>query len=257
MKALFFLAGFLVVSSLGLFGQADSIGSMKQPDTTKPAKNFKNVIRYNISGPILFGFDYVVLGYERMVGKYQSFSINGGQARFPKIINIITDSFSVNKDTKNTGYNLSVDYRFYLKKENKYMAPHGVYIGPYFSFNRFERDVTWDFKKGSVVEQISTDTRFTINSFGVELGYQFAWKRFTLDFLMVGPGIASYNLKTTIDGNINASEKEELLDALKQLISQRFPGMNFVFSDHEINSDGVLDTWAVGYRFIIHVGFRF
>ena len=74
---------------------------------------------------------------------------------------------------------------------------------------------------------------------------------------MVGPGIGSYDLRTKIDGNINANEKEQLVDALQQLITQKFPGMNFVFSDHELDSDGVMDTWTIGYRFIIHVGFRF
>ena len=144
-----------------------------------------------------------------------------------------------------------------MKRENKYIAPHGVYFGPYYSYNRFDRNVTWDFRKGLIVEQILTDTRFNIHMVGVELGYQFAWRRFTLDFLMVGPGIASYNLTTKIDGSINANEREELVEALQQMLTQRFPGMNFVFSEKEINSDGVLDTWNLGYRFIIHLGFRF
>ena len=46
-----------------------------------PAKNYKNIVRYNLSGALLFGFDrYVILGYERVVKKNQSFSINVGQA---------------------------------------------------------------------------------------------------------------------------------------------------------------------------------
>ena len=245
-----------------LLAQVDTIKPIEisLADTTQPAKtekNYKNIIRYNLTGPLLFGFDYVVLGYERVVGKHQSFSINGGQARFPKLLSVVTDSFSINKDRKNTGYNFSADYRFYLAKENKYLAPRGVYVGPYFSLNHFERNVTWDLRKGSVVQEVKTDTKFNIYTVGVELGYQFVWKRFTLDFLMVGPGIGSYNLKTKIDGTLNPGEKEELIDALQQMITQKFPGMNFVFAENEINSDGIMDTWTIGYRFIIHLGFRF
>ena len=77
-------------------------------DTSRPIKDFKNVIRYNLSGPLIFGFDYLVLGYERVLGKNRSFSINVGQATFPKLISIFTDSFSINRDRKNSGYNVSV-----------------------------------------------------------------------------------------------------------------------------------------------------
>jgi hypothetical protein len=259
--ALKMLIFYLLLPSF-VIAQVDTIKPVEisLTDTATPnkaGKNYKNVVRYNLSGPLLFGFDYFVLGYERVLKKNQSFSINGGQARFPKLISISTDSFSVSKDRKNTGYNISVDYRFYLSKENKYPAPRGVYIGPYFSLNRFQRDVTWDIKRGTMVNQVSTDTKFDIYTVGMELGYQFAWKRFTLDFLMVGPGLGSYNLKTTFDGTINPDEKEQLVDGLQQLITEKFPGMNFVFAENEINSDGVMDTWTVGYRFIIHFGFRF
>jgi hypothetical protein len=227
-------------------------------DSTRPGKEFKNVVRYNLSGPILFGPKYLVFGYERVVGKNQSISVNFGRARLPKLVSVITDSFELKSDRKNTGYNFSVDYRFYLANENKHAPPHGVYIGPYYSFNRFERENTWDFKKGGVVNNITTDTRFNVHTIGCQLGYQFVlWKRITLDMVLIGPGLGSYDLETVIDGSLNTSEKGELIDAVQQLLTQRFPGMNFVFSDKEIKADGVMRTWTVGFRYVIHVGFRF
>src|SRR4051812_12899038 len=90
-------------------------------------KKYKNVVRYNLSGPLLFGFDkYVIFGYERVVNARQSFSINIGGVGLPSLVSLNTDSFYLQKDVKNTGYNISVDYRFYLSKENKYAPPHGI-----------------------------------------------------------------------------------------------------------------------------------
>jgi hypothetical protein len=64
---------------------------------------------------------------ERVVKKHQTFTVNIGLASFPSMNIITSDSLKANGDSKNKGYNFSVDYRFYLSKENKYSAPRGVY----------------------------------------------------------------------------------------------------------------------------------
>jgi len=239
----------LLLNLAGVYGQDNS-----------KSKQYKNVIRYNISNPLLFGFDrYVVLGYERVVNDNQSFSINVGRASLPKLVAINTDSFHLNKDTKNSGYNLSVDYRFYLQKENKYAAPHGIYIGPFYSYNHFDRDNSWTLNhENGNNELVTTNTKFDIQTFGFELGYQFIfWKRLTLDLVLVGPGVADYKLKTTIDQDLAADNKQQLQDAIEQLLTQKFPGMNYVFADKEFKADGTIGTWSVGYRYLIHIGFAF
>jgi len=246
----FFCLSLLLLTTLCL-AQTDSL------PLAPPAKTYKNIVRYNLSGPLLFGFDrYVILGYERVIKKNQSFSINIGQASLPKLISIITDSFDVQKDQKTTGFNFSVDYRFYLAKENRHSAPHGLYIGPYYSFNKFNRETRWEFKNNS--DYIDTRTNFTIHTAGFELGYQFIlWKRLALDLVMFGPGLGIYNYKAKFEDNISSETKEQLLDGLEQLLTQKFPGMNYVFSDQEINANGVMKTNAIAYRYMIHIGFNF
>ena len=99
---------------------------------------------------------------------------------------------------------------------------------------------------------------FNIHTIGFELGYQFiVWKRLALDFLMFGPGFGFYNYKASFDGHIDAATQEQLLDGLKQLLTQKFPGMNYVFSDKKFNANGVLNTNTWGYRYIIHIGYIF
>ena len=225
------------------------------------AKTYKNIIRYNITGALLFGFGkYIVLGYERVLSPRTSFSVNMGSAALPKVLTIETDSFQTRRESDRKGINASIDYRFYLQKENKFNAPHGLYIGPYYSYNRFKDDQQWIRNNSSGSNEVFSNSTFDISTFGFELGYQlFLWRRFTLDMVMVGPGLGFYKYKTSFSDNVNlsAANKEQLYEALTQRITQRFPGMNFVFSDKSFDADGVIKTNSVGYRYIIHIGFAF
>jgi hypothetical protein len=222
-------------------------------------RHYKNVIRYNLSGALIFGLDrYLVFGYERVIRPNQTISVNVGGVKLPKLISISTDSFSLQKDTKSNGFNISVDYRFYLGKENKFPAPRGAYIGPYYSYNNFTRDNQWQHTQGTGNNYVNTHSTLDINTIGFQFGYQlFLWKRLVLDFALVGPGFGIYKYKASFDTNVTAKDKEELLDGLKQLLTQKFPGMNFVFADKQIDADGVMKTNTLGYRYIIHIGFAF
>ena len=228
-------------------------------DSSKKMPPYRNVIRYNLSGALLFGADqYIVMGYERIVAPRQSFSVNVGRAALPGLLQVITDSFTYKKDHKTSGVNLSVDYRFYLAKENKFESPHGFYIGPYFSFNHFNRESQWQFNNRVAEAYLNTNSDFYIYTLGFELGYQLVlWKRLMIDFVMVGPGLGIYRYKTTFAGNIAEAARLQLFDGLKQSITQKFPGMDFVFEDKSISSDGVMRTNTIGYRYIFHIGFAF
>jgi hypothetical protein len=228
-------------------------------DSTKE-KSYKNIIRYNLSGALFFGFDkYAIIGYERIINKNQSISINIGQASLPKLASINTDSFHLGKDAKNDGFNASIDYRFYLRRENKYGPPRGVYIGPFYSYNHFHRTNNWTLERlGGDDQLVKTDTKFNIHTIGAELGYQFVfWKRVTLDMVLIGPGFAAYDLSTDIENTLSEENKNQLQDALEQVITQKFPGMNYVFSDKHLDANGNVKTTSIGYRYMIHIGFAF
>ncbi|WP_336518418.1 hypothetical protein [Pollutibacter soli] len=234
-------------------------GFSQSQDSTKQ-RQFKNVIRYNLSGALLFGVDrYVVFGYERILSKRQSMSMNIGRASLPKLVTISTDSFQLQKDLKNNGFNFSLDYRFYLQKENKYNAPHGLYIGPYYSFNNFERENQYTFlKSGGTTQVASSDTKFSIHTIGGELGYQFVlWKRFSIDLVMIGPGISAYKIEAKFGSDLTEEQRAQLRDAVQDMLTQKFPGMNYVLSDKELNANGVMKTTSIGFRYIVHIGFVF
>jgi Protein of unknown function (DUF3575) len=220
----------------------------------------KNVVRYNLSSALLFGIEKTfILGYERALSPNRSISINAGTIALPKVIDIKADSFSVNKSGTNNGINASIDYRFYLSKLNKYQAPRGVYIGPWYSYNSFTRENSWDILTSSSGQKTSTtETKMNIHSLGFELGYQFIfWKRLALDFVMIGPGFGLYNINSKFDSNLTEAEKEQLRQALTDVLTQKFPGMDIVLEDQELDAKGKLNVTSLGYRYVIHIGFNF
>jgi hypothetical protein len=93
---------------------------------------------------------------------------------------------------------------------------------------------------------------------GAELGYQFIfWKRLAVDMVLIGPGVGFYNIKAKAEGNLSPEERARLQDAISEIISEKFPGMNYVLSDQEFSGSGTLRTSSVGFRYLIHIGFLF
>ena len=241
-----------------LFYLLVSYCSWAQNDSSK-RKSYKNVIRYNLSGAMLFGASkYVVLGYERRIKPYQSISFNVGRASLPKMIRLELDSVSVEKDQSRSGFNASVDYRFYLARENKHEAPRGLYIGPYYSYNHFTRENLWTKRTGTGNSTIPTSSELNIHTVGFELGYQFIlWEHVAIDLVMIGPGLGFYDYQSRFEGQVDDATRQQILNGLQQLLEQKFPGMNYVFSDKEIDATGTLKTNTYGFRYIIHIGFNF
>src|SRR6187455_3137266 len=91
-------------------------------ETPKPKKTFKNTVHVNLTNPIIFSGRSYIFGYERIINKRQSFSVNFGTVGFPSLNIIDSDSTKIQTIRDNNGFNFSTDYRFYLSKENKFEA---------------------------------------------------------------------------------------------------------------------------------------
>ena len=228
-------------------------------ENKEPDREYRNTVHFNITNPILFGSRSLIFGYERVVNKRQSFTVNIGTTGFPNMNIVNTDSVKATKTGEQNGFNVSADYRFYLSKENKYPAPHGIYIGPYYSFNSFGRKNTWAVITSSgSVQDVESDLELKVHTVGFELGYQFIfWDRVTLDMVLIGPGIAGYDLKASLGSNLSQADKEKLFAALNDALAEKFPGYSVVIDEGEFRSKGTESTTNFGYRYMIQVGFRF
>lgn len=228
----------------------------KEPDTTLPAK--KNVISYNITAPLISGWDNVVFGYERIVKKNQSFSIMGGYRNFPGLINP-DSSLLVDNHTKLGGFSISADYRFYLLKRNKIGIPDGVYIGPYLNYytTSFGNDITF-IENNTIVNQYEITTDIATLGIGFELGYQFVfWNKLTLDLILFGPGYAWYGGKMDIKGEISIDEESELYQKLIDMAIENADFVKIIDQEFEASSSGRVSKLGLGFRYVVRLGWYF
>lgn len=252
-RAVITLTSFILVQHV--FSQDSKPGNDSAPEK----KNRKNTVKINLTSPMIFGSNNYVIGYERTIGKHQSFSVNLGTFSLGRLININTDSIKgLNKDVEGYGMSLSGDYRFYLAKENKYNSPHGIYIGPYFAYNRFTRNFELEANTASFSGKLNADLGFSITTIGFQLGYQFVIKdRITLDMILFGPGFSRYNLKVDLSTNLDPDQESELFKTINEKLQEKIPGYNLVLKPDTFEKSGSTNTTSFGYRYIVMLGFRF
>jgi hypothetical protein len=228
-------------------------------DSTLLKKNRKNTVKLNLTSPMIFGDNNYVLGYERTIGKHQSFSVHLGTFSLGQLLDINTDSIKgLTTDIKSYGMSVSGDYRFYLKKENKYNSPHGIYIGPYFAYNRFSRDFEFEANTASFSGKLNADFLFSVTTVGFQLGYQFVFRdRITLDMILFGPGVSRYKYKAELSTNLDAEEESELFQKINEKLQEKIPGFSLVIEPTTFEKTGSVNTTSFGYRYIVMLGFRF
>jgi hypothetical protein len=225
-------------------------------------KEFKNTIRYNISNPSLLGFENIIFGYERIVGQHQSFSLEIGQNKLPYFVlgeeGSRTEELDLISNGKGGGLHIAGDYRFYLKSENKFHAPRGVYIGPFYSFNSFKRSNGWELNSDNFQGNVGTDLYLRVHTIGGELGYQFQLgKRLMLDFTVFGPGIGFYKVEAGTDTDLSPEDELLFYEKLNEILSERIPGFSNLITGEGFVKTGSTNTISYGYRFMINIGYRF
>jgi hypothetical protein len=228
-------------------------------DSIPAKKNLKNSVKLNLTNPMIFGDRCFVVGYERTVGSYQSFSVNIGRFSLPKTFNINTDSIKdLTKDIDSKGFHASVDYRFYLSKENKYNAPHGVYIGPYFTYNSYIRYFDIRANTEAFTGELNADLSFRAVNLGFQLGYQFIfWNRVTLDMVLFGPGVGAYKIKANLSTTLDPDTESEFFQKINDALQEKIPGYDLVINPGTFEKTGTYNRTGGGFRYVVMVGFRF
>jgi len=222
-------------------------------DTTSTQR--KNTIKLDLTSRFLYR-NAVSLSYERVTKPNQTFAITLGYQEFPRASNL-GSNIAVREDRSRNGYRFGGEYRFYLKKENKYLAPRGIYIGPYFTFHGFKNERLLEIDNNGTPEEALLVSKLSILNIGFQLGYQFVLNdRWTIDLVLVGPSVSKYhyglNMKGDFTFDIDDIQNEIILDLI-----DRFPLLEEVLTDKEADRSGNLDTWSYGYRYQLMVGYHF
>jgi hypothetical protein len=218
--------------------------------------NRKNSISLNITNPLLLSIQFQTIAYERILNNNQSFTVAFGKFSLPKFGEDLADSLGMNTDFKDKGLHLGIDYRFYLKKENKYAAPRGVYIGPFYTYNYLNRENSW-YPEG-FNEEVTTNLKFNIHTVGIQLGYQFVfWDRMAVDMILMGPGVGFYSINADVGSNMDPAEEAEFFQKLNDLLADKIPGYDKVIEPGEFGINGTYNTVDVGFRYVVRIGYRF
>jgi hypothetical protein len=220
-----------------------------------PTSNRKNIIKLDLTTKLWYSNAYGI-SYERITKPNQSFAITLGYQEFP-ITSRLGQNIAVKEDRNKDGYKFGGEYRFYLKKENKYNAPRGIYIGPYFTRHSFTNERVLEIDNDGTPEEAILNSKLTIFNLGFQLGYQFVLNnRWTIDVVFIGPSFSNYRYKLTLGGNYTFDPEDIQNEIILDLLD-RFPLLDEVISEKEATSSGRLDSWAYGYRYQLQVGYHF
>jgi len=217
-------------------------------------KEYNNTIKINLTSWILYS-NGVQLNYERILSKKRSFTVFGGVIQFPVPTVIANSSLTFQNKKSSSGYTFGSEYRFYLAKENKYAAPHGVYLAPFVSYYHFNNQRTG--KDTTNQDNLTLNVTLGFFNVGGELGYQFVIKnRFVIDCVLVGPALSSYYFNVKLNGDNSGNYSEEV-QAILAALKDKYPLLKDLSSSSGISKSGISNFWSLGFRYAIHIGYRF
>jgi Protein of unknown function (DUF3575) len=237
-----------------LFMTTSPLAQAQKGDTTLR----RNTIKVDITSYWLYR-DALMFSYERVVKSRpnHTWAITAGLQEFPTLVGQLVDTIAVRNENKSSGYKVGGEYRFYLQKENKYGAPHGVYLGPYTSYHRYSNDRSIEVNNNGSIENGTLKSDLSILNIGVQLGYQFVLNnRWTIDLVFIGPSVSNYTFKSSLDGNISVN-KDDITNEVVLGLIDKFPAFEDLIDEGEFASQGKINTWAYGYRYQFQIGYHF
>lgn len=233
-----------------------SVNAIAQQDSTniKREKELKNIAKLNITSWILYS-NGVQLAYERLLSNHTSITLFGGYIQFPMPSVIDNSPLNFDKDKVKSGFVIGSEFRFYLSKENKYDAPHGVYLAPFISYYHFNNQRSG--RDSTNQDQLTLNTTMNFLNIGGELGYQFVIKkRLTIDCVLFGPAVSSYYFSLQLKGN-NSGNNSEDVQAILDAIKQKFPLFKDLTNGDKLSTSGISNFWSLGFRYVVQIGYRF
>jgi hypothetical protein len=255
--SLFFVI-FLFVLTPSFASDIDST-TCKKKDSTYVAPFRKNNVKLCLSHFLLYREGYV-LTYERVIGKHSSLSISAGYTPIAAQFDLDIDLFEKKKQIENYGFMVGSEYRFYLKAENKYKAPRGVFIGPFTTFYQFRSNRLIQFEEGNAASlgEMEFNTRFSVLNIGGQAGYQFLIKnRVSIDLVMFGPALSFYGYQFKLNKDLTETDLNETQQQLADALKEKFPLLQDLVSGDPLKKKGTIDLWAFGFRYLIQVGIVF
>lgn len=246
MKTYLLLIGFLLLISF----RAGAI----ERDTTR-----KNIIHWDITPMVVVSPKSIVLGYERVLKHNQSFSINLGYLRKSPFEDMYGNKIQIADQVSRGGIDIATDYRFYIRKRNKWPAPDGLYMGPYLAYYSLWHDATLNLIENNTIKNtVYYNANISLYSAGVQLGYQFVFKRhITIDLIMIGPSLTYYDLNMNLNFRYNIDPDDPFYHDLIEFVQQNDGFLSQFIKNQTFDASGTLKFAYYGFRYAVQVGYNF
>lgn len=233
-------------------------GQLRDTASNQKVK-YPNIVKLSISSWLLYPNSFH-MGYERILNPNHSIYIFGGYNQFPIKLDLNLSNTNLTDSRNKNGYTIGAEFRFYLPKENKYEAPHGIYLAPFISYYNFSSSNTLTHTDSSGSQSAILGMGIDLFNIGFELGYQFVIaKRFIIDAEMFGPSFTYYTFKANINGELDGQTQNETLQAVLDALKAKFPLLSDLSSSRSVYSSGSASQKfpAVGFRYAVSIGFMF
>lgn len=184
-----------------------------QPEVSK-----NNLIKLNLSA---LAVKNISAQYERRIGTKTSVALNVhvlpfGDAPFKSTIENLVDNPSAKIQQLKVGiFGITPEFRIYLGKKGAF---HGIYLGPFLSYNSYKTDlpIEYDYGSGKNTGIFSG----TVNAYtaGIQFGAQWKLsKSIFLDWWILGPNFGGASGNTVYASTLSYFEQAGLSIELQQL----------------------------------------
>lgn len=201
-----------------------------------------------INGSALFG-------YERAFGKHIGVNLLAGykgKNGLLKLSGLDTDLISTDELTY-SGTRIIPEFRYYLNERGSDM-PSGFYFGAYLTFINYKSDFKGIYTNEDGDFPFQFDAKINTNAVGLMVGYKLAVSnRFSIDFLIAGPGAGNYKVKLK---EVIAPPAEFFIDLNDAL--ELYSWADLINADFDFSFSNKDDSLALpAFRYGITLGYSF
>ncbi len=137
----------------------------------------------------------ITINYERLISEHFSVSLGLGYKGENGLIvlsGLDTEKIKTNEITY-SGFKIIPEVRYYLNN-NGHTNMTGFYFGAYLKYSNYQSDLNGRYiDEAQETFDVKFDADLDITSIGLMIGYKLpVSKRFTIDFLIAGPGNGAY-----------------------------------------------------------------
>lgn len=214
---------------------------------------YRNAVKIN---SMALYFKNISLQYERRLNNHWTVLMGAGYkwgGKIPEVVGlgevVLTSSTSGLR-----GYNFTPEVRYYFNFCDCTGSHTGFYAGLYARNTKFYGDLTFNFWNGTNYVDVAGTGNMREFGAGVQLGYQFVFKkRFIVDLMFAGPRTSFQRAKLTIDSDYAA----ELIPLIEEELNKRLEWFGRDPVSIPVRAETEVDFNITSFRYALGFGYIF